>query len=164
MSNSNVSFDFGSQGLEDLGLILSSRLDDLGEFFDSSEFNKIVGTYFDDMFRSSNNGKWTISQKWAAKKKSMGYSEKPNIMTKRLQSAMSFPVNASFSINQGALREVSSDGMKWGVDINDPMFEMNGSYPEIVAKKNPFAVASNDMLEDVAVEAVKYLLKKQRSI
>ena len=127
------------------------------DMFDSKEFQNPVGEYFEIMFDTSNEGSWEISQEWADEKEYRGFDERPNIMTGRMKSALSRPIDESFS-QEYALRDSTEKQMKWGAKLE--AFE--NQYPQYPAVKNPFAFMTDSFTMDIGEIAALYLLELQK--
>ena len=144
-------------------IIMNPKKMNFKELFKSEDFNKLVGTYFKDMFESGNDGKWKITSKWSSRKKALGYDPRPNIMTRKMFQAMAHPVVKSSPVSN-ALRETYAKSMRWGINTDAADFQSNGgSYPERVAKKNPFAFMTDTLQDALAEMTAIWLLKQQKT-
>ena len=143
MAKSDFTFEFTPESTKYLGVVFNPKrkeYSDLKEFFKSKPIQETLSRWFDEMFKNSGWGRWTISSTWASRKGSLGYSTKPNIMTGRMRAG--FIRSKGVRIDSGfpagvALRLYSPKQMTWGVNISDPSFQTSQEpYPKYALDKN----------------------------
>lgn len=168
MAETSVGFDLTIEGLHEAGIIMNPARATFSEFFDSTVFNETVGKTEKEYFDSRGESSWSIAASWSEKKLNLGLDPRPNIMTGRLMSAMTYPVDAGvstgYSFSEGiALREHDEFEMKWGPNESHPEFQTGDEpYPRYAALKNPFAIVTDGLAEKVSKLALEYIIDRMK--
>lgn len=166
--STSIGFMFDRESLHAVGIMMNPAHANFLDFFESSETHELIGEDMKKLFESRGDGRWSISPEWAAAKRMAGLDERPNIMTGRVMSAMTHPVDpglsTGFSFSAGiALREFDEKELKWGVNTQHPDFQTTAEpYPNYIAIKNPFAVISESLATKIGENAVKYLIDRMK--
>ena len=162
-TSSTFSLDIAD--LKRRGIILNPARLDFEEMFLSDAFQQEVGKHMNERFKSGNDGKWTISQKWSDEKVRMGYHPEANRMSGAVHKAMAHPASVSIRVDDVsdaiALRKASKKSMQWGVDLTHSRFA-DGDYASEIAKKNPFAFIGNILSAQLSEIAAEFLLEMQK--